>query len=177
MYRRRRSILALAALAVAATGARQSVRRRRRGAIASHDAARRLEGAASEETGEPGASCPFCSAGLDDPGRVLPTSPEDEITCGELADFAASLGPDDGLCSTALRAEALCCADEPEPAVEEAEATSTEPALTTGTTTAAKEPKGCGTVYYTLAETDEFSTLGKRRGLGQTPMSPKFSHF
>ena len=174
MYRRRRSILALAALAVAATGARQSVRRRRRGAIASHDAARRLEGAASEETGEPGASCPFCSAGLDDPGRGLPTSPGDEITCGELADFAASLGPADGLCTTALRAEALCCADEPEPAVEEAE----EPASTAGTTTAAKEPKGCGTVYYTLAETDEFSTLGKRvRGTKpeQTRNVPKFS--
>lgn len=187
MYRRRSALALIVAIAGAATGARDSVRggrrettgaalpdpaRRRRGRRRTRRAAvpdynnvapqgLRLEDTPSEETGESD-SCPFCAAGLDDPGRILPTS--DEITCGELAEFTLMLRPTDRLCHTAMRAEYLCCTAQGP--MEEASATSTEPASTAGT--------GCGTVYYTVAsETEEFSTLGKRNQFNSRQLAHK----
>lgn len=187
MYRRRSALALIVAIAGAATGARDSVRggrrettgaalpdpaRRRRGRRRTRRAAYpdynnvalqglRLEDTPSEETGESD-SCPFCAAGLDDPGRILPTS--DEITCGELAEFTLMLRPTDRLCHTAMRAEYLCCTAQG--SMEEASATSTELSSTAGT--------GCGTVYYTVAsETEEFSTLGKRNQFNSRQLAHK----
>ena len=149
---RRRSTLALVAVAGVATGGRWETtgaalrdpprwRRRSRTRRAvnfdfDYDVVRRrLEDTVSEETGESYDLCPFCVDGLDDADRILSTSPGDEIdeiTCGELAGFATTLRPSDRLCSTAIRAEPLCCTAQG--AMEEASATPSTAQTTVGAT-------------------------------------------
>ena len=95
-----------------------------------------------------GGRCTFCPDGVSDPSVVLPGSPDEEVTCGQVKAFAETLASDDALCGTAVMGELLCCpvgaweGDDEEEGVEE-------------------EKEECSSIYEIASSNAEFSTLGE----------------
>lgn len=117
-----------------------------------------------------GDRCSFCSDGVPDPSVVLPGSPGEEVTCGQVKTFADTLSSDDGLCATAAMGEAICC-----PAGEaegEGEGDAVSEAVEEGDGEEVVEEDGeeeeCSSIYEIASSNAAFSTLSKWTSRGPT---------